>query len=529
MSTRRALSPISNRQERFASSAEFERGLMAGLVARRCDVLDRTEDRDLVYFLQMLSHREGGLKQVAADLLAMFPQNIGTRSMHRFGIKPGGSYKAEQVKEIREELGGLHKCDFLLYGEIATEFDASELLDESERRDALLASTKRYPQSYPVDRFIEVCRSATAQLESDLGELCLNPEFALAEPYCGRMFSPWYFQNAISALRQYQAAWIERRRAVNVVTELGRQVFDTLDYTLEGKCMTLIDGQARMGKTHAAKAWCDLHPGRARYVQVPSTNDEIGFFRAIAKSLGVSINLNSKAQELRQRIEEVLQRGDLAVIFDEAHYIWPNSNYRDARPTRLTWVITALVNYSVPVCLLTTPQFMRSQKAVERKTCWTSEQFVGRIKHYQKLPEALSDDDLFAVAKSLLPEGCKESLQTLVLYAKGSVKYLAGIDAVVSRARYQARKDGRSKVVFRDIKQAIKESVIPSDNALATALQEEPRRGRRALVSHPRMSPPDAHPQTMAYPISEFAPAPDRNQNCAVIQERARVSQLVET
>src|SRR5262249_44674909 len=149
-------------------------------------------------------------------------------------------------------------------------------------------------------------------------------------------------------------------------------------YTLQSRCLTLINGLARTGKTFAARAWCDLHPGRARFAQVPASTDDIGFFRSIARSLGVSINLNSKAQELRNRIEQVLQTGDLLLCLDEAHYLWPHSNYRDALPNRLNWIMTALVNHDVPVCLVTTPQFLADQKRIERKTGWTSEQFVGR-------------------------------------------------------------------------------------------------------------------------------------------------------
>src|ERR1035438_5011256 len=87
--TRRAEPGTPLRQERWASSEEFERGLLGNLVARRCSALDKPEDRQLVYFLQSRSHREGGIERVAAEMRAMFPERIGTASMHRFGMKPG--------------------------------------------------------------------------------------------------------------------------------------------------------------------------------------------------------------------------------------------------------------------------------------------------------------------------------------------------------------------------------------------------------------------------------------------------------
>jgi hypothetical protein len=484
-STRKADADSPFRQERYASSPALERGLMANLVAARCETLERPEDRELIYFLQLLSHREGGLKKVAAELFALYPDEIGTRAMLQFGTK-GKRYTAEQVRAIRTDLSFTdYEDQFPLRGEMPDWVLGScsnEYLVEKSQEAEL------HPDSYPVADFLKICQSAS-RLESDLKELCLNPERSLESRGVAYPFAPWYFPNAAEVLRRYHTAWLEQQRAKVVVTELCRAVWDTLDFALETRCLTLIDGFARTGKTFAAKAWCEAHPGRARYVQVPSTNDEIGFYRAIAKGLGVSINLNSKAQELRQRIEDVLQRGDLALVLDEAHYLWPNSNYRDAMPTRVNWVMTALVNQGVPVALVTTPQFLRTQKAVERKSSWTSEQFIGRIGHYEKLPDSLAESDLNKVAGALLPEGDDPTLEILVRYAQGSAKYLAGIESVVRRARYLAGKDGRTKVSRADIKRAVQESVIPSDSALAQAIAEPEKKSGRRRIAAPLQAP----------------------------------------
>jgi len=475
------------RQERFASSVKLERGLMANLVAARCDVLESAADRELIYFLQLLSHREGGLRKVAVEILAMAPEQIATRSMLKFGMK-ASHYTARQVAAIRDELPDSVAREFPLYGDVDEDpLSVSQLLDRSPDEEEIAAQCLKaelHPDKYPVSKFIEICQQATRNLEFDLMELCLNPAVVFeSTPADGfQQFAPWYFPNASEVLRAYHAAFVGKQRGKVVVTELGRVIYDTLEFTVETRCLTLIDGLARTGKTFAAKAWCEAHPGRARYVQVPSTNDEIGFFRAIAKAIGVSINLNSKAQELRQRVEEVLQRGHLAIIFDEAHYIWPNTNLRDAVPTRLTWIMTALVNFGVPVSLVTTPQFLRTQKAIERKSTWTSEQFIGRIGHYEKLPDGLPESDLNKVASALLPEGDEVALELLVRYAQSSAKYLAGIESAVRRARYLAGKEGRAKVVKSDIKRAVQDSVIPSDSALALAIAEPEKKSRRHPV-----------------------------------------------
>jgi hypothetical protein len=144
----------------------------------------------------------------------------------------------------------------------------------------------------------------------------------------------------------------------------------------------------------------------------------------------------------------------------------------------------AMVDRGVAAAIVTTPQFFRSQQAIEKATCWTSEQFIGRIGHYEKLPDALSNDDLTAVATALLAGGSADSIKALVLYAQSSLKYLAGIDAIVTRARFICQKDGREKIEFRDVKRAIQESVIPSDTAFANAICQttNPARKRVAKV-----------------------------------------------
>jgi hypothetical protein len=468
-STRHAKDGEQTRQEKYMSSAVFVRGLMGNIVARRCEALDDAGERELIWSLQLLSHRDGGIKGVAAEILKRWPGRVATTAMQRLGIKRGQTCRAAQVKEIREDfpLCGIAQNCYPLRGEVPP-LSVEELIDEGW--DDQLAARRQseaeaLPESYPADAFFDHCAQAAEQgFVGWLERLCLDPQT--------RLSSPWYFPTLIETLREYRAAWVAERSAGLVTTEIGRLVNETLDYALETGRMVLIDDMARTGKTTAARQWCEQRPGRARYVQVPSSTDDGGFFRAIAKALGVSINLNSKAVELRDRVEDTLQRSRLAVVFDEAHYLWPQGNFRDALPTRLNWLMTALVNHGVPVALVTTPQFIRSQQRVEQKSCWTSEQFIGRIGHYKRLPDTLDEKDLAAVARVQLPEGDAKAVALLVAYARSSLKYLAGIDSVVTRARYLAGKAGRGKVTSNDVANAIQEGVIPSDNALSAALAD---------------------------------------------------------
>lgn len=308
-------------------------------------------------------------------------------------------------------------------------------------------------------------------LKSAIEQLCLNPRAPLSEVW--------------DALDAYRAMWLSELPE-RAETSVGRQVGAALEYTRSAGTLTLIDGPARIGKTFAAQEWCQRSGGLARYAQVPCSNDDVSFFRAIAQALGVSSSLQLKAAEIRGRVEEVLQAGDLMLVLDEAHYAWPQRWQRYAMPSRVNWIMTALVNHGVAVALVTTPQFYTAQKRVEGLTGWTSEQFIGRIGHLERLPEKLEKSDLLAVARAMLPEGEDATLKALAGYAVLSKKHLASIKSIVDRSRWLAGMEGRKEVSADDVRRAMKESVIPSDNALAASLAAPEKTPRGSFARLPR-------------------------------------------
>jgi histone H3/H4 len=496
--TRRTTDAGKFRQERFASSLEFERGLMANLVAKRAALLESPADREAIWFLQYLSHQPGGIKKLAADLLAQFPECVATPSMQKFGFKKSQIYSADQVKAVRGEVEG---GGFPLKGEAdygCDYFNMSQFV-ESECAEREVKS-KLYPAKYPASDFVELCvAAAETNLEKYLMSLCLDPALPVEDG------SPWYFPTLISSLQKFMVAGIESHCEKTVVTSLGERVHEALEYAAETGRMTLIEGSARFGKTYSVMDWCLRHPGRARYVQLESTSDDMSFYRAIAKALGVSITLTSKAQDLRMRIEEALQPGNLVLVLDEAHYLWPNLIDSRSLPTRINWILTALVNRGVPVVLVTTPQFLSNQRAFEHKTRWTSEQLTGRLGYYEKLPDVLPIEDLEKIASALLGDVDPKIVQVVVDYANGSAKYLAGITTVIDRARFVARKEGRDSIQFADIKRAIKESVIPSDKAFAIAMQPAERvKTRRAFAVQAEPLQPDFKPVERQVTTTDF-------------------------
>jgi hypothetical protein len=497
-STRKRANGESPAQQGYSSSAQHERGLLANLVALRCDAVDSAADRELLFTLQHVSHQPGGLAKFAETLIAAYPEQIATTAMQRFGFKPGQLYRAEQVREVRAEIpGGADR--YLLKGElrefdpVRIEPDMMEVEDLDTGRTRLecnprvlsaKAEAQKHPATYEAAEFVRICQeTAREHLAARLERVCLDPAAAIE--------SRWYFPNLTATLRQHFQKGAEAVRARLAETAITRQVFEALDYSLAGDGITLIEGLARTGKTFAIKAWCDQRPGLARYVQVPPTNDDISFFRRIAEAFGVSSGLSMKGIQLRERVERTARAAKLTIVFDEGHYLLSQDYRCRKRPSRIAWVMNELINYGVPVAICTTPQFIADKARVQERTGWAWEQFDGRIGHLAALDQILSLDDLKAVARIHLPEASADAILGAAMYAQKSTSYVAGIEHVAKRARYCAQRAGRMKVSTEDVVEAIKARLPLDLNSRASAAKPESKRpaSRVSKVLGRAMSP----------------------------------------
>lgn len=300
---------------------------------------------------------------------------------------------------------------------------------------------------------------------NELERLCLDPSFLPDDLW--------------QAVWKYRASWIMSRPPV-VETTIGQRIADAIDFARSSPVMVLIEGVARIGKSFAAQDCCQRSAGDVRYVQTPAGNDDLAFFRAFAKSLGVACALSMKAQQIRDRVEEALQGTGVAVVIDEAHYCFDSYVRPCTMPTRINWILTALVNQGVPVIMVATHQFKKAVARVEKSTGWTSEQLTGRIAYTEQLPDKLPLADLLAVARVIYPEGDAKSWRALAAYADLSDTHLAAINSLASRARWHAGRAGRSVATAEDLRSAIMESHSPIKFE-ATA----PHRKPRAVASRP--------------------------------------------
>jgi hypothetical protein len=522
-------SPLS--QERYMSSPEYAelRGVSGTAVAARAAILDDPEKRRLIWWLQAKSLEPGGLKQIARDLLAQYPDRLGTRTMHKLGVKLGKTFKGEALKKIHKELGR----------HIPSLFD---LLEDGKPNPY----DEKTGEAETVEKLLEACRQkaqldySDSSLEKFLYDLCVNPRRALLrkgdeeaeyKSYKARLRDRFeeisehefrgadvpYFQDVVGALLDYQSRQVAMVRENFVLTAIGKKVWETLDFALKTGRMVLVEGWEGRGKSEAAKAWVKIHQGEARFISLKGVTNKTTFFREIAKSLGIASSYARTATEMQARVEDVLIRSKLMLVLDEFHFAFPQSARIYSRPEIIDWIDTALCNHDVPVGCVTTPQFISCVQRAADQVGWNWRQFRRRVRRWVQLPEWNTQSDLESVAKKLMPGISHAGIKLAVGYAQLSLqgapsRDVSGLGDVATEARLLAENGGRSAVTFQDVDRAINEYLAPSDSAFADRMVQSARKraSRRVPVTAiPQRQIEEPEKSTFASNGREIAPTGD--------------------
>jgi hypothetical protein len=408
--TRHASEGAAISYERYMSSLEFAdlRGIPGTAVAAKAQLYREARKRSLLFFLQSISLKEGGLQRVAQTL--------------------------ESSTHCGEALAGF------------------------------------------------------------LVELCINPKVVI-EFKGSKSDARQPYVETIDELRKFQDSYEAEILSDFVLTAVAKEVFETLDHALAIGKMVVIEGESGSGKTTAAEAWSAQHQGEARFISLSEITHKTGFFRKLATAIGLAAS-KRKGSDMQVRVEDFFRNTKLMLVIDEAHYLWPRLQQRECSPVLVDWINTALVNHHVPAALICTDQFAKLKARVEERTGWTSEQLEHRVKRYKKLTAAPTKKDLDAVAAKLLCMRWNTSEQKwnttgaaphpdfvrmVVGYALTCKMRLPAVAATVEEARYQARKVGRGHVIATDIRTALLDYQIPSDEALQQAFQPIERRREHAM------------------------------------------------
>lgn len=296
---------------------------------------------------------------------------------------------------------------------------------------------------------------------------------AAMDPKKDFLLQCWAFQclqEALEAFLKHHADKVGSHAVAR--TAVVEKVFDALDFAWDEGLMVAIEGDPRHGKTEAINAYCAMYPGRARLVTIPSESTDTDFFMAIGDALQLPMNGPScNVGDLRRRIDYVLKKSRLMLIFDEFHFAIPQQYSTTTAPKRMNWIRTRICDRGLPTALLITPQsFDEAFRKFARKTQHRFDQFFGRTARFA-LPATLSHSDVIAVAEKHFPEIDRDYLGLIAGRAmqcqpgeepSGRIQpgFLHGIKVTASRARHLAKRAGRpGSITEEDVKRAMDEQM----------------------------------------------------------------------
>jgi len=456
---------------------------------------------ELLWFVQWVSRPRnyaGGLARFAADLVADSMDLLTTPTMK---AKAGKTYTEAVKQAILDELppslrwdceaASMDVRDFLdLAGEEAMMIERDARDREALKLQNARERAARHARMQEEDVLKLLSGAAFKGLPEYLERLCEAPEVRFRRPadeYYNGGLAPKHFAHCAEAILRFMDRWKAKQLTAIAETEITRQCFAWLEKAarLPGRGV-MIEGNSRFGKTDAVRAWCQAHPGRARFVRTPPAGGEAELLREVAIALGIERHLRCRSMDLRAEIEFVLRHSGLMLIFDESQFIFPATFGKNTQPARLNWIRCNLLDTGVPVVFIFTPQSYRSTKSkFVKATGFAIEQFEGRIlKH--TLPSEVAPEDLLSIARIHFPGVAANCIEwTVSMLAATERNYVSDVSNVATLAFFNAELAGRSIPKLADIKAAIAD-VLPSADPAPPAIE------RPARTPDPRRLAPSA-------------------------------------
>jgi hypothetical protein len=442
---------------------------------------------ELAWHLQALSMKPCGIQNFADTLLEEFADRIGTPAMHRIG-KTAQPYTASERQAVIEDVPGHHDPATWVQDDTEPPLRVEETGDYEEYvKEWGIAGDKQFCRRVPnaeyVNKqnhgyFFKYClRIAHSELPWMLEKFCTEPDACFEKVF--------WFHDLTGALIDMLDAQAGRARQAIAMTQVARDIFRTLQFAWDEKAMVKITGDSRFGKTEAVKAWCAMHPGKARLVKTPCTCDERSFLEALADALGVNRGLEITTAKLRAAIEYIVRHAGLMFVFDESAWLVPSRYTDKTTPVRLNYIRCQLLDNGCPVALVETPQFIgRAMHKFERTTGFNMAQFKGRVMREIKLPSELPEQDLLAVVNIHFPDLRPSLAKRIVATALLSDSFLFAVEKISKNARAVARENGRTQIGEDDLNAGIALAGItaPASGRLAPAAVTSPPRQQAPIA-----------------------------------------------
>jgi hypothetical protein len=337
-----------------------------------------------------------------------------------------------------------------------------ELFSEREEVEWHNWGAPDLPSRIPAQFILDHLWAESDGLPEYLARICVDPGIVVGTDEEGG--GVWYFSNLVGALCELQERHSRKAAEKVARTEVSAMVTEVLDFCLARRRWVLAEGLSGVGKSHVIKTWCAMHAGAARFVEVPSSNDDRSFYANIAAALGVASGLSFNTQQIKLRVEETLKESGLMLVFDECHFLIPQYARPRGIPSRLQW-LKSTFDSGTPLAIIGLPDFSKWQALYVKTTMWSDEQLERRINRKIRLPAVQSKEDFVKIAQTHFPEGTANSWLLLAGYALASVKKQASaITEALESPRFRAERDGRELVTFDDIEAVIREIHLPSEH-----------------------------------------------------------------
>jgi hypothetical protein len=482
---------------------------------------------ELLWFLQHESMQPGGLNKFVDDMLTQVPSRFGTFTMREFR---DSELTTNAKLDIWEEIPARFRPEGSprTPNEVEAEWTVEVMLSRDSLRDYSTGpkverkQLDQFLKPWDMEAFRKICeRAARENLPQYLAEICTQGNQGFQE-LGGAHRRLWFISDPIAAVFEMMDRRAQRVSQRLAMTEVSKKVFDALDYAHQERAMVRIEGDSRFGKTESVRAWCDMRPGCARLVSVPSSNSLADLHKRIAEALGMDVSYGSRTQRLRERVEFVMRHSGLFLVLDEAAFLVPQNYTPATAPARINWVRTELVDRGLPLALVVTPQtFLPMMNKFVRRTGYTAEQFFGRNARTVSLPAVLDVEDLVAVARIHFPELSDSHLEIVARLAGIAQNYLHAVEAIAKLSRHVARREGHKRVTVGDIETAASE-VLPrriSEPAQDPGEQEtsESRQSRPSGVTAARTRKP-----SLTIPERGVQPALNRSAESEFTQRSLR-------
>jgi len=142
---------------------------------------------------------------------------------------------------------------------------------------------------------------------------------------------------------------------------------------------------------------------------------------------------------------------------------------------------------------VTTPQFIVCMTRAADQVEWNFRQFRRRVKRWEKLPAANSEEDIKSVARSVFKKADARAISKIVGYALLSKRDLSAVDDLADEVRTMLGTDDSSKATVDHVHRAIYDFLLPSDKTFLEGM-EVARQTRRTSFHKPLSPEPAEEP-----------------------------------